>query len=214
MANLSKNYHFDQWAEFLAVTLSENVVRCQIGQNKVKKVRLTLNPDSNWPVTFKAILDNELIASYPSHNALHDGAYDIDYMYSTACQVPYGTNITDAAAKAFINYAKSLDENFLSDTWSLENTSSIPSLLRQLSFRSLSDLLPKQLIHQGINLSDDFSVQFFDGNNYLSFSYDSIKQNIVNQLGYYFANSLIKEAAVKTCFKHKSNQEWFKALNY
>ena len=213
MANLPQNYHFDQWAEFLTVTLSENIARCQRGQNKVKKVRLTLHEQSNWPVTFKVILENELIAPYPYKPALNDGSYEIEHMYSTASKIPYGSNVTDSAAKLFIEHAKRLDSNFLSDTWSFHNHESIPSLLRQLAFRSMSTLLPKQLEQQGVNLTDDFTLQFFDGSNYLSFSYDAIKQALIEQMGFYMANSKIKESAANTCFKHTHNRSWFKQLS-
>ena len=63
MATPSKNYVFDQWAEFLTVTICENISRCLLGQSKVKKVRLTLSEQSNWPVKFKVILDNELMSA-------------------------------------------------------------------------------------------------------------------------------------------------------
>jgi hypothetical protein len=213
MANLAHNYHFDEWAEFLTVTLADNISRCQLGHNKIKKVRLTLHEQSNWPVTFKVILDNELIAAYPNKQALHDGSYGIDHLYNTPSAIPYGSNETDLAAKLFINQAKQLDPNFLSDNWSLRNKHSIPALMRQLAFRSMCSLMPIQLKHQGIDLSEDFSLQFFDGSNYLSFSYDAIKQAILEQSSYYLGNNAIKEAAANTCFKHNHNKSWFMQLS-
>ena len=212
MATPSKNYVFDQWAEFLTVTICENICRCQLGQNKVKKVRLTLSEQSNWPIKFKVILDNELIAPFPGNQALSDGSHEIDYVFQAPSQVPYGRNLSDPVAKNFIEKAKSIDSNFLSDTWSLNTANSTPSLLRQLAFRSMNSLIPKELVHNDIAITADFALQFFDGNNYVSFSYDAIKQSLSEQIQYYFTNDEIKQAAAKCCFKHSDNQNWFLSI--
>ena len=212
MTTPSKNYVFDQWAEFLTVTICENISRCQLGQSKVKKVRLTLSEQSNWPVKFKVILDNELIAPFPGNTAFSDGSHEIDYVYQAPNQVPYGKNLADPVAKRFIEKAKSIDSNVLSDTWSLHTSNSIPSLLRQLAFRSMSTLIPKQLVHNDIAITADFALQFFDGSNYVSLSYDAIKQELSEQIQFYFANSEIKNAAANCCFKHSDNKAWFLSI--
>lgn len=208
----SPSYSFDQWAEYLTVTIAENISRCQLASNKVKKVRLTLNPKQNWPIHFKVIMDNDRVAQYPNQTAHSDASYDIDYMYACPCSIPNGQNIDDVVAKKFIPKAQSLDEAFFADAWSLSSNGCIPYLLRQLSFRSVSKLLAKQLQHQGVEMDNDFEVQFYDGENYQSFSYDSIKQELTRQMQFYMGNAQVKELASKLCFKHKINRDWFNSL--
>lgn len=212
MAN-SPAYHFDLWAEFLTVTLAENISRCQLGLNKVKKVRLSLADKQNWPCHFKVILDNERVAQYNHHKTPHsDASYDIDYMYKSPSDIPNGHSIDDIVAKHFIPKALKQDDAFFADAWSLTTSGCIPHLLKLLAFRSVSKMMEKQLNHQGVDLTDDFSVQFYDGENYLSFSYDAIKQDLSRQVQFYMGNLEVKKLATKICFKHKTNQEWFMDL--
>ena len=209
MAKPSPAYHFDLWAEFLTVTISENISRCQLGMNRVKKVRLSLVEKLNWPCHFKVILDNELVAQNPNKPARPDGGYEIEYIYRCPSHIPNGHNIEDGVAKSFIPKAMSLDEAFFEDAWSLTNTGCIPYLLKQLSFRSVSKLLSKQLEHQGVELDPEFSVQFYDGENFVSFPYDGIKQELVRQIGFYMGNPDVKKLASDICFKHPVNKKWF-----
>lgn len=209
MAKSFPSYHFDAWAEFLTVTLAENISRCQLGLNKVKKVRLSLMEKQNWPCHFKVILDNELVAPYSHKQAHSDASYDIDYIYKSPCDIPNGHAIDDIVAKKFIPKALEKDNAFFADAWSLTTSGCIPFLLRQLAFRSVSKLLSKQLENQGVELDPDFAVQFYDGDNYQSFPYDSIKQELTRQMQFYMGNSDVKRLASEICFKHKVNREWF-----
>lgn len=212
MANSSPAYHFDSWAEFLTVTLAENVSRCQLGLNQVKKVRLSLAHKQNWPCHFKVILDNERVAQYNQHTPHSDASYDINYLYKSPSDIPNGHSIEDRVAKQFIPKALKEDDAFFADAWSLTSPGCIPYLLKLLAFRSASKMMSKQLSHQGVELTEDFSVQFYDGDNYLSFSYDAIKQELSRQIQFYMGNSGVKKMASQICFKHKINQDWFMSL--
>jgi hypothetical protein len=213
MASTSNNYHFDLWAEYLTVTLSENVAHCQLGSSKIKTIRITLSDQLNYPKAFKVILDNGLVAESKHQTPNSDHIYEIDYLYQSPCLIPFGKNITDPIAKHFCSAAKKINSDFLSDNWSLNNSKSIPSILRQLALRNISRIIAVQLRNQGIQMSDDFSLQYFDGSNYLSLSYDALRSDLVEQIQFYFKNSKIKKQAADLCFKHSNNKAWFNSLN-
>jgi len=205
------NYHFDLWAEYLAVSLVENILRCQIGQ-PVKKIRITFSKSNYWPIKFKVILDNELIAPFEDKTADKDGSYEIEYNFQSPSSIPFGKNVNDPTAKQFIEKAKNLDPNFLKDSWDLEQIGSIPDLLLKLSFRSAIKLIPTLLNKKGLMVSEDLAVQFFDGENYLSFSYDAIRHALVEQSNLYLANKHVRALCSQTCFKHEHNIKWLAAL--
>jgi hypothetical protein len=213
MASNSNNYHFDLWAEYLTVTLSENVARCQLGSGKIKTIRITLSDQLNYPKAFKVILDNGLVVESKHQIPNSDHIYEIDYLYQSPCLIPFGKNITDPIAKRFCSAAKKIDSDFLSDNWSLNNSKSILSILRQLALRNVSHIISDQLQNQGIQMSDDFSLQYFDGSNYLSLSYDALRSDLVEQIQFYFKNSNIKQQAADLCFKHPNNKAWFNSLS-
>jgi hypothetical protein len=210
--NNDQHYYFDLWAEYLTVTLSENVARCQLGISKVKTIRITLSDGLNFPKAFKVILDNGLIAPSTHEKPNTNHVYEIDYLYKSPSLIPFGKNITDPVTQLFSSQAKKIDPDFLSDNWSLNNQKSIPSLLRQLALRNVSTMIAKQLQHQGIDMTDDFSLQFFDGSNYLSLSYDALRQDLVEQIQFYFRQDKIRSKAAAVCFKHTHNQNWFNSL--
>lgn len=205
-------YYFDLWAEYLTVTLAENINRCDLIQ-PVKKVRITLSNEANWPVKFKVILDNELIAVNPNKPTDQDGNHDIEYFYQSPSSIPFGKNILDTTSEQFINKVRTIDPLFLSDAWTLHNPKSIPSLLLNLAFRSVIKLLPFQLQKQGIQVSEQLAIQFFDGSNYLSFSYDAIRHSLLEQSNLYLINNEVSQLAASTCFKHEHNKQWLNALN-
>lgn len=212
MSKTSQYYHFDLWAEFLTVTIAENIAHCQLADNRIKKVRINLSDHAHWPTAFKVILENNLIAPLNDKEANLDASHDIEYLYQCPSNIPFGKNIADPVSKLFIKTAKKHEANFLTDSWSLNNDSSIPALLKQLAFRSVSRILNYQLQSKGIRMSEDFTVQFFDGENYLSFPYDSLRQALIDQIQFYLGNEQIKDVVIKYCFKHSHNQKWFKQL--
>jgi hypothetical protein len=213
MAKTLNNYHFDLWAEYLTVTLSTNIARCHLGNSQVKTIRIILSDALNYPESFKVILDNGLIAASTHEKLNSDHIYEIDYLYQSPCLIPFGKNISDPVAKHFSSEAKKIDSDFLTNNWSLNNSKSIPSILRLFALRGVSQMLHKQISHQGINMTDDFSVQFFDGSNYLSLSYDALRSDLVEQMQFYFKNSKIKSQAADLCFKHTNNKKWFNSID-
>jgi hypothetical protein len=213
MAKTSNNYHFDLWAEYLTVTLSANIARCHLGSSKVKTIRINLSDTLNYPKSFKVILDNGLVAASTHEKLNSDHIYEIDYLYQSPCLIPFGKNITDPVAKRFSSEAKKIDPDFLSDNWTLNNSKSIPSILRLLALRNVGHMVHKQLTRQDIHMTDDFSVQFFDGSNYLSLSYDALRSDLVKQIQFYFKNEKIRDQASDLCFMHTSNKIWFNSIN-
>ena len=211
MAKSTLDYHFDRFAEFLNVTLAENIARCQLGLNKIHKVRVYLDKDMVWPKNFKVILDNELVASAPSL-ANDDASYKINYLYDCPSNIAKYTEHSDKVTSPFITKAKEVDSEFYSDAWSLKMEGCIPSILKDLAFRNVCRNLPSQLKHQGIELSEDFEVQFHDGENFLSFSYDQLTQQLKQQIQFYLNNDQVKQLATTSCFKHSENQRWFTQL--
>ncbi len=61
-------------------------------------------------------------------------------------------------------------------------------------------------------VSDGLAVQFFDGDNYLSFSYDAIRHALVEQSNLYLVNRHVRTLCSQTCFKHEHNIKWLAAL--
>lgn len=208
MAKSTLNYHFDRFAEFLNVTLAENIARCQLGLNKVNKVRIYLDKDMIWPKSYKVILDNELVApGLTKQNS--DASYDIHYLYATPSNIPKYLKRSDHTVSAFIEKAKSIDPEFYADSWSLTMSGCLPVILKEFAFRSVTQNLAKQLKHQGIDLSEAFEVQFHDGENFLSFSYDNLRQHLKQQIQFYLSDARVKKLASEICFKHPENQRWF-----
>jgi hypothetical protein len=211
MAN--PTYDFDRWAEYLTVTVAENTARCDRGHNKVKKIQLNFNEQSPNPLDFKVTLSNELIARNSSHTQSNeDSSYPIDYSYQNPSSIALHGNAQDSTGKTFIQQATKLDNNFYGEGWALQLPGSIPNLLIQLSLRSTALMLPKQLEHLGVTLSDDFSVQFFKEGNYLSFFYEPLTSALRAQAALYLGNKRIKTLASGICFKHAKNRKWFMGL--
>lgn len=211
MATPNAHYDFDRFAEYLCVTLAENTARCQLGSSKVKKVRIYTTTDKLWPTRFKVILDNELIA--PVHSPINeDASHDIQYIYRCPSSIPFESSAARRITDPFIEQAKQIDTDFYRDAWSLNIPGCIPFLLREMAFRNVTRNLAKQLQHQGIDMTEDFSVQFHDGENYLSFNYDNITQQISQQINFYLNNPKVKEHAANISFKHPQNRQWFMRL--
>ncbi|NVK36583.1 MAG: hypothetical protein HWE18_01540 [Gammaproteobacteria bacterium] len=213
MANPKVHYDFDRFAEFLCVTLAENTARCQLGLNKVQKVRIFTHSDQLWPVSFKVILDNELVAPpHPSLKPNQDASYDIQYYYRCPSSIPVSASEAQRITDPFILQAKALDAEFYADAWSFNMPGCLPYLLKDMAFRNVSRNLARQLKHQGIEISDDFSVQFHNGENFLSFNYDSLVQQIQQQIQFYLSHSNVKQLAADMCFAHAVNKQWFMGL--
>ncbi len=211
MAN--QTYDFDRWAEYLTVTVAENASRCDLGHNQVKKIQLNFNDQSLNPIGFKVTLSNELIARYNKHKQSNeDASYPIDYNYQSPSSIALHGNTQDSTGKSFIQQATRLDNSFYGEGWALQLPGSIPNLLMQLSLRSAALMLAKQLKHQGVELSEDFSVQFFKGGNYLSFFYEPISVALRAQVALYLRDKRIKTLASEMCFKHAENRKWFMGL--
>lgn len=211
MATHTSEFYFDRFAEFLNVTLAENIARCQLGLNKVQKVRIHLDNDMIWPKSVKVILDNELVAN--SSNPLNDDAsHDIKYMYQTPSNIPKYAQKADQVTDEFIKKAKAIDPEFYRDSWSLRMDGCLPVILKEFAYRNICKNLAAQLKHQGVELSDDFEVQFHNGENYLSYNYDNLIQHAKQQIQFYLSNPKVKQLAAEQCFKHSANQQWFKAL--
>ncbi len=213
MAKHTPMYNFDRWAEYLTVTLAENCARCHLGSNRVKKIHINVSASTPYPPSYKVILDNELIAQCNGHKkANSDASYPIDYYYQSPSGISPKSFQLDPVANTFVKRATDLDNAFYVDGWSLKQPGSIPFLLMHMALRSVTKLLPKQLKHQGVELSEDFTVQFYDGQNYLSFFYDSLKQDLANQVAMYMTDKRIKTHASGVCFKHLENRHWFMEL--
>ena len=213
MANKVPCYHFDNWAEYLTLTLAENIARCHLGHNSVEKVKISLKKDDNWPVNFKVILDNNLVAPCNAHKQANgDASYAIDYIYSPQSKIPHHPKEKDPAGQLMAKNAKALDKGFYEDAWVLEDANGIASLLRKLALRSTTRLLNKQLHQQGVDISDQFSVQYRDEDNYLSFSYEGIKQDLTQLLSLYGNNKEVKKLAAQLYFKRPENRAWFMRL--
>ena len=211
MATPNAHYDFDRFAEYLCVTLAENTARCQLGSSHVKKIRIYTDQDKLWPTRFKVILDNELIA--PVHSPLNeDASHDIQYIYRCPSSIPFESSAANRITDPFIEQAKQLDSDFYRDAWSFNMPGCIPFLLKEIAFRNVTLNLAKQLQHQGIDMTEDFSVQFHDGENYLSFNYDNITQQISQQMHFYLNNPKVKEQAANISFKHPQNKQWFMSL--
>ena len=186
---------------------------CIRDSNKVERVRINLSKQQYWPVTFKVILDNNLVAKCNSHKPTHeDGSYSIDYIYPSHGNIPKSPADKDLVASHLYKKGKALDNSLYKDAWQLEVYNSIPFILRQFAFRSLSRILIKQLQRQGVETSDAFNVQFHDEDNYLLFSYEGLKQTLTQQLQLYAHNSNIKNLAADLYFKHSENKQWFLKL--
>lgn len=213
MAKQIQTYDFDRWAEYLTVTIAENTSRCQLANNQVKKIQLNFNEHSLNPINFKVILDNELIAQYNHHKKSNpDASYPIVYTYQSPSSIALHGNKQDSTGNTFIKQATRLDNTFYGEGWSLNLPGSIPNILMRLALRSTANMLPKQLKHQGVELSEDFCVQFFDGSNYMSFFYDSLQQSLTDQAQLYLTDKRIKTLASGICFKHMENRKWFMGL--
>lgn len=213
MANPKVHYDFDRFAEFLCVTLAENAARCQLGLNKVQKIRVFTHADRLWPVSFKVILDNELVApAHPSFKHNQDASYDINYYYRCPSSIPMLASESHRITDPFVMQAKALDSEFYADAWLLNMPGCLPYLLKDMAFRNVSRSLARQLQHQGIDISNDFSVQFHDGENFLSFNYDNLVQQIQQQIQFYLSNDKVKQLAADMCFKHPANKQWFMSL--
>lgn len=204
-------YHFDTWSEYLTVTLGENIRQCQPNQ-PIKKIRIALSKENHWPDKFKVILDSELIATSPEQPVDSSGYQSIDYLYRNPSSIPFGKNVTDPTAKDFIQQAQEMNPDFFADAWDLKNPYSMPALLLQLAFRKVIHTLPLQLQTLNIQTSNDLEIQFFDGINFLSFSYDAIRHSIQEQKELYFTHKEIQSLAVATCFKHAHNIKWLSAI--
>ncbi len=206
-------YHFDNWAEYLTLTLAENIARCHLGHNSVEKVKIGVKRSGNWPVNFKVILDNNLVAPCNAHKQVNgDASYAIDYIYTPTSKIPRHAKGKDPAGEFMAKKAKLLDKTFYADVWLFEDPNGIASLLRNLALRSTARLLSKQLNHQGVDLSDQFTVQYRDEDNYLSFSYEGIKQDLSQLLNLYGNNKEIKKLAAQMYFKRPENRAWFMGL--
>jgi len=211
MVKPTLDYHFDRFAEFLNVTLAENISRCHLGLNKIHKVRIYLNKEMIWPQNFKAILDNELVAPAQSEPN-QDASFKIHYLYYCPSNISKYVENSDKVTMPFIEKAKAIDPAFYSDAWSMKMDGCIPSILKAFAFRNISRNLSKQLKHQGVELTHDFEVQFYDGENYLSFSYDNLLQHLKQQIQFYLSNDKVKNMVAQSCFKHIENQKWFLQL--
>jgi hypothetical protein len=213
MANPNTHYDFDRFAEYLCVTLAENTARCQLGFNKIQKVRVYTSPDKLWPTSFKVLLENELVAPIEPHcDTNQDASYDIEYAYRCPSAIPFEATQSDNITAPFIEQAKQQDSDFYSDAWSFNMPGCIPFLLKEIAYRNVTQNLARQLQHQGIAITDDFSVQFHDGENFLSFNYDNLTQQISQQIQFYLSNHQVKQLACDLCFKHSENKQWFMGL--
>lgn len=207
------HYWFDRWAEYLTVTLAENCSRCELGLNKIEKIRISLTQDALWPTSFKVIMDNGIIASLTKFSPANwDGSHPIQYIYKSPAQIPTSTHPLDDIARDFIKKAHMLDPDFYYQAWSFNQQDSVAHLLWSLSLRSVARIIHKQLIYQGIELSDNFNLQFFDGSNYQSFNYNEITHSLRMQSALYFKDKRILKLLAELCFKHPENRKWFESL--
>lgn len=209
-------YWFDRWAEYLTVTVAENIARCTLASGPIQKVRIYLTPSLFRPAGFKVFTANGLIIGSTRHASMSGAAdsstLELSYYYKSPCSIPAVPDVEDITAQSFITQAKEYDEHFYSDAWSLSHSEGIPALLRKLAFRSVSKLLPQQLHHQGIDLADELEVQFHDGENYRSFAYDAISAQLSRQIGFYLGDDRVFRMATETCLMRSENRHWFKTL--
>lgn len=206
------HYWFDRWAEYLTVTLAENCSRCELGLNKVDKIRITLTPEHLWPSSFKVILDNGIIAPLAKSAAKEwDGSHPVQYIYKSPANIPMSVQAVDAIAKDFIKKARTLDPDFYAQSWSFEQKDGMAHLLWGLALRSTGRLIHKQLIHQGVELTESFNLQYFDGNNFQSFNYNEATHALSQQAQLYFRDKRIVKLLSELCFKHPENRQWLES---
>ena len=204
-------YHFDQWAEYLAVTLTSNIASCDLSHQKIEKLRLNIHPKTYWPTRFKAIFHNHLVASNQNSNH-QNGSSDIQFLYRNPCFIPADVNTRDPVASQFLKSVSKWQPDFYENAWNLNEQGSIPGLLRQLALRSFVTVMTDQLRHEGIALHEDFEVQFFDGENYKTWHYDTLVNELKRSLSLYLTHEKSRQLAANLCFKHKKNKDWFLAL--
>ena len=202
------NYHFDLWAEYLAVTLTSNLANYDLAENQLEKLRLYIDPQTQWPVRFKAVLHNHLVVSNAQSNH-QDGSTHIQYLYRNPCFIPSNTHTKDPVAHHVLNTVSKWQPDFYANAWNLAERDSIPTLIRQLALRSFVKVLTAQLKYQGIELHENFDVQFFDGLNYKTFYYDSLVNELKDKSVLYLTHEKSKQLAADVCFKHKQNKLWF-----
>lgn len=202
------NYHFDLWAEYLAVTLANNLANCDLANNQLEKLRLYIDPQTQWPVRYKAVMHNHLIACNSQSNH-QDGSTQIHYLYRNPCFIPSNANTKDSVTHQFLNTVSKWQPDFYENAWNLAEQASIPSIMRQLALRSFIKVLTAQLKYQGIQLQKNFDVQFFDGQNYKTFYYDSLVNELKDNCALYLTHNKSKQLAADVCFKHKQNKLWF-----
>ena len=214
MANLNTHYDFDRFSEYLCVTFAENAARCQVGLNKIQRMRIYTRADALWPTSFKVLLDNELVA--PMQNGMaanQDASYDIQYIYRCPSSIPFIASEANRITDPFIGQARQQDADFYKDAWSFNISGCLPFLLKEMAYRNVTLNLASQLQHLGIEITEDFSVQFHDGENFVSFNYDNLTQQIGQQIQFYLTHDKVKQLAADICFKHTQNKQWFMNLS-
>jgi len=212
MANQTNQYNFDSWAEFLTINMAENIRRCERSQEKLKKLHIELDPHDYKPTRFKAILDSDRVATHTNTSAdAEDGYSSIQSFYNC----PTALADQEASAKIgrdFIAAAQKQDSAFFDDAWLLTMDGCIPHLLTQFALRSMSKMMAEQLRFVGVDINDDFYVQFHVNDNTVSLSYDELVLALKRQMGFYLTNLKVKKMACEICFRHKENKVWFMSL--
>jgi len=205
------NYHFDHWAEYLAVTLAANITDCDLAHQPIEKLRLNIHPQTYWPLNYKVMLKNHLVAS--NHNINHqNGSSPVLFPYKNPSFIPADPKTRDPVALGFLKSVNKWQTDFYDTAWNLNQHDSIPGLVRQMALRSLSKVVTAQLKHQGFELDAHFEVQFFDGQNYKTFYYDHLVNELERCIALYLTHEKSRQLAANVCFKHKKNRDWFLSL--
>lgn len=215
MAEQLRTYWYDRWVEYMAVTLAANLTYCQSSNQPLAKLRLEYSPGSLLPDCFKGIYANGLLLQSNQHKTLGKGensVYQLNQVYENPCELPAKMDSRDIARENFVKKALRADPVFYEYAFNFSRPDNVPALLLHMALHSLVKITPEVLRKKGIQLSDDFQVQIFDGKNFMSF-YDGTDQaQLRQQLSLYFRNDQVFKLLNQLCFYRRENQSWLQSL--
>jgi hypothetical protein len=199
MAEQLRTYWYDRWVEYMALTLAENVASCLMHNQPLAKLRLEYSPGSLLPDCFKGIYSNGLLLQSTHHLLLSPqeaNVYRLHTPYQNPCELPQMKDAPDLARDNFVKKALRADPVFYEYAFNF----------------SRADITPQVLQEHGIDLSDDFQVQIFDGKNFMSFYNGTAQAQLKQQLALYFRDNQVFKLLNQLCFYRRENQSWLQGL--
>lgn len=215
MAEQLRTYWYDRWVEYMALTLAENVASCLMHNQPLAKLRLEYSPGSLLPDCFKGIYSNGLLLQSTHHRLLNGqdaNVYHLHTPYKNPCELPQMKNGPDLARDNFVKKALRADPVFYEYAFNFSREDNVPALLLHMALHSLVKITPQVLREHGIDLTDDFQVQIFDGKNFLSFYAGTAQAQLKQQLALYFRDNQVFKLLNQLCFYRRENQSWLQSL--